>query len=162
MSDNIRIGTGYDIHKLVSGRKLVLGGVPIPYEKGLDGWSDADALVHAVIDALLGAAGQGDIGSKFPAGDPLFEGISSLYLLGQVKILLEEDGWAVGNIDATIIAEKPSLAPYKAKMAKNIADTLNIDSGRVNIKASTNEKLGAIGRSEGIAAQAIALLEKIY
>jgi 2-C-methyl-D-erythritol 2,4-cyclodiphosphate synthase len=160
MKDKIRIGTGYDIHPLVHGRKLILGGVPVPYEKGLDGWSDADVLVHAVIDALLGAAGQGDIGSKFPAGDPLFEGISSLYLLGQVKVLLEENGWAVGNIDATIIAEKPSLASYKEIMSKNIADTLDIDSGRVNIKATTNEKLGSLGRGEGIAAQSVALLEK--
>ena len=154
----MRIGQGYDVHRLTQGRRLILGGVEIPYEKGLLGHSDADVLVHAVMDALLGAAALGDIGQHFPDTDPAYAGISSIFLLKQVGDLLEEKGYVVENIDATIIAQRPKLAPYRPQMAKNIADALGLDVSRVSVKATTEEGLGFTGTGEGIAAQAITLL----
>ena len=138
----MRIGQGYDVHKLVEGRKLILGGVGIPYEKGLLGHSDADVLVHAVMDALLGAAALGDIGQHFPDTDPRYEGISSIELLKKVGELLEEKGYVVENIDATIIAQRPKLLNYRPKMAENIAQALHLDVSRVSVKATTEEGLG--------------------
>ena len=138
----MRIGQGYDVHKLVEGRKLILGGVEIPYEKGLLGHSDADVLVHAVMDALLGAAALGDIGQHFPDTDPRYEGISSIELLKKVGELLEEKGYVVENIDATIIAQRPKLLNYRPKMAENIAQALHLDVSRVSVKATTEEGLG--------------------
>lgn len=155
----MRIGTGYDVHRLVEGSKLVLGGVQISYEKGLLGHSDADVLVHAVMDALLGAAALGDIGRHFPDSDERYCGISSLKLLAQVGTMLSEEHYLVGNIDATIIAQRPKLAPYLPMMEENIAAVLGIEKNRVNIKATTEEGLGFTGAGEGIAAQAVALLE---
>ena len=154
----MRIGQGYDVHKLVEGRKLILGGVEIPYEKGLLGHSDADVLVHAVMDALLGAAALGDIGQHFPDTDPRYEGISSIELLKKVGELLEEKGYVVENIDATIIAQRPKLLNYRPKMAENIAQALHLDVSRVSVKATTEEGLGFTGSEEGISAQAICLL----
>ncbi len=154
----MRIGTGYDVHRLTEGRELVLGGVRIAYEKGLFGHSDADVLVHAVMDALLGAAALGDIGRHFPDSDEQYHGISSLELLERVKILLQEEHYLVGNIDATIIAQRPKLAEYLPTMAENIASVLGIEKNQVNIKATTEEGLGFTGAGEGIAAQAVALL----
>ena len=156
----MRIGTGYDVHRLVEGRKLILGGVEIPYEKGLLGHSDADVLLHAVMDAVLGAAALGDIGKHFPDKDPQYEGISSLELAGRVRALLDEAGWKIGNIDATVICQKPKLAPYIGKMQKNIADAFCTEPSRVSVKATTEEGLGFTGRSEGIAVQAAALIEE--
>lgn len=141
----MRIGQGYDVHKLVEGRKLILGGVGIPYEKGLLGHSDADVLVHAVMDALLGAAALGDIGQHFPDTDPRYEGISSIELLKKVGELLEEKGYVVENIDATIIAQRPKLLNYRPKMAENIAQALHLDVSRVSVKATTEEGLGFTG-----------------
>ncbi len=155
----MRIGTGYDIHPLAPGRRLVLGGVDVPFEKGLDGWSDADVLVHAVMDALLGAAALGDIGLHFPPGDEAYRGISSIVLLGEVKDILMEADWYVGNIDATVIAERPKLRDYIEPMRRNIADALGLEMEKVSVKASTNNGLGYIGSGEGIAAVAVALLE---
>ena len=155
---DFRVGNGYDVHRLVEGRSLIIGGVTIPYEKGLLGHSDADVLIHAVMDALLGAAAMGDIGKHFPDNDPQYEGISSLVLLEKTASLLAEGGWAVGNIDATIIAQKPKMAPHIEKMRLNIASVLNVGSDRINIKATTEEGLGFTGRSEGIASQAAALI----
>ena len=157
----MRIGQGYDVHKLVEGRKLILGGVEIPYEKGLLGHSDADVLVHAVMDALLGAAALGDIGQHFPDTDPRYEGISSIELLKKVGELLEEKGYVVENIDATIIAQRPKLLNYRPKMAENIAEALHLDTGRVSVKATTEEGLGFTGSGEGIASQAITLLTEV-
>ena len=154
----MRIGQGYDVHKLVEGRKLILGGVEIPYEKGLLGHSDADVLVHAVMDALLGAAALGDIGQHFPDTDPRYEGISSIELLKKVGELLEEKGYVVENIDATIIAQRPKLLNYRPKMAENIAQALHLDVSRVSVKATTEEGLGFTGTGEGISSQAITLL----
>lgn len=151
---NLRIGTGYDVHRLVVGRKLFLGGVEIPHEKGLLGHSDADVLLHAVCDALLGAAGLGDIGRHFPDSDDRFKGISSVALLTEVVRLLGEKGFQVNNIDATIVAERPKLAPYIARMVENIASAVRTGPAAVNIKATTTEGLGFTGRSEGIAAYA--------
>ena len=151
----MRIGQGYDVHKLVEGRKLILGGVGIPYEKGLLGHSDADVLVHAVMDALLGAAALGDIGQHFPDTDPRYEGISSIELLKKVGELLEEKGYVVENIDATIIAQRPKLLNYRPKMAENIAQALHLDVSRVSVKATTEEGLGFTGTGEGIPSQAI-------
>lgn len=148
------------MHPLAPDRKLVLGGVEIPYEKGLDGWSDADAVLHAVIDALLGAAGLGDIGMRFPSGDELYKDVSSIYLLGQVKQLLDDYRWNVINVDISILAEQPKMQPYKIKMAENIASVLKIEIGDVNVKAGTNEKMGFVGRGEGIAVMAAVLIEK--
>jgi len=150
-----RAGIGYDIHRLVPGRRLVLGGVTIPFERGLDGHSDADVLLHAVMDALLGAAALGDIGQHFPPGDPQYRDISSLVLLGRVAALLAERSYMVGNIDATIVAEQPQLAPYIPEMRQRIAETLGISPERVSVKATTNERMGALGAGEGIAAWAI-------
>lgn len=154
----MRIGQGYDVHRLTEGRRLILGGVEIPYEKGLLGHSDADVLVHAVMDALLGAAALGDIGQHFPDTDPAYEGISSIELLGKVGALLEERGYVIENIDATIIAQRPKLASYRPKMAENIAEALHLELSRVSVKATTEEGLGFTGSGEGIASQAITLL----
>jgi 2-C-methyl-D-erythritol 2,4-cyclodiphosphate synthase len=159
MPNRTRIGFGHDVHPLVSGRKLILGGVEIPFEKGLKGWSDADVLVHALMDALLGAAALGDIGRHFPPGDPEYKDISSLVLLDRVKKLLEANHWRIGNLDVMIIAEAPRLKDYMEKMTLNIARALSIMPADINIKAGTSEKLGFIGRGEGIAAEAVALLE---
>ncbi len=154
----MRIGTGYDVHRLVENRALVLGGVAIPYEKGLLGHSDADVLLHAVMDALLGAAALGDIGTHFPDNAPEYSGISSMVLLKKTADLLAEEHYLVGNIDATIIAQSPKLAPYIPEMRENIAETLGIMKNQVNIKATTEEGLGFTGKGEGIAAQAVCLL----
>lgn len=155
----IRVGQGYDVHPLVSGRKLVLGGVTIPHAKGLDGHSDADALIHAVCDACLGAAALGDIGKHFPDSDGQYRNIDSRELLRRVREAVDQAGWRVGNVDATLIAQAPRLAPHIPAMAANIALDLEIDASAVNIKATTTERLGFIGREEGIAAQAVVLLE---
>lgn len=154
----MRIGIGYDVHKLAAGRKLIIGGVEIPHEKGLLGHSDADVLIHAVMDSLLGAAAFGDIGRHFPDTDPAYSGISSLKLLGEVARLLEENIFFIENIDATIIAQAPQMRPHIDAMRANIAKTLRIDASQVNIKATTEEGLGFTGSGEGIAAQSICLL----
>lgn len=157
----LRIGQGYDVHRLVSGRKLILGGVDIPWVMGLLGHSDADVLTHAVMDALLGAAGLGDIGKAFPDSDPALEGIDSLILLDRTMALLREAGCEPVNVDATIIAQKPKLAPYIPRMRENLAAHMGISVDRVNVKATTEEKLGFTGDSSGMAAQAVALIEKV-
>lgn len=157
----MRIGSGYDVHRLAEGRKLILGGVEIPYEKGLLGHSDADVLVHAVMDALLGAAAMGDIGRHFPDNDEQYKNISSLLLLEKVSLLLKERGYNTINIDATVIAQRPKLAPYIEQMVKNMADVLGVPCDSINVKATTEEGLGFTGSGEGIAAQAICLIEKI-
>lgn len=154
-----RIGHGYDVHKLVAGRKLILGGVEIPHETGLLGHSDADVVLHALMDALLGAAALGDIGKHFPDTDDAYKGISSLELLGRVKALLEKDGYSLANADMTVIAQAPKLAPYMPGMRSNIAKTLNVPEGCINVKATTEEHLGFTGRKEGIAAHAVVLLK---
>lgn len=154
-SMNLRVGTGFDVHRLVEDRQLILGGVNIPYEKGLLGHSDADVMIHALMDAMLGAAGLGDIGRHFPDIDPKYKGISSMKLLASVKGKLEEAGYRLANADVTIIAQKPKLAPYIEEMEANIARTLQIEQGAVNVKATTTEKLGFTGRGEGIAAEAV-------
>ena len=154
----MRIGQGYDVHRLAEDRSLILGGVTIPYEKGLLGHSDADVLVHAVMDALLGAAALGDIGQHFPDTDPAYKGISSIELLRRVGELLDEKGYVIENIDATIIAQKPKLAPYRPQMAANMAEALHLDAGRVSVEATTEEGLGFTGTGEGISSQAITLL----
>jgi 2-C-methyl-D-erythritol 2,4-cyclodiphosphate synthase len=159
MSNKIRVGIGYDVHPLVTGRQLVLGGVSIPYPKGLSGWSDADVLLHAVMDALLGAAALGDIGTHFPPGKAELKNISSLTLLGKVKELLDSNHWKIGNIDTMILAEEPRLKDYQTYMIQNIARTLGVSPADVSIKAGTNEKMGFVGRGEGIAVQAVALIE---
>ena len=151
-----RVGTGFDVHALTEGRKLILGGVDIPFGRGLDGHSDADVLTHAVMDALLGAAGLGDIGLHFPDTDPAYEGISSLQLLQNVREKLKEAFYEIGNIDVTLIAQKPKIRPYVDEMRKNLADALQIDVSRINIKGTTTEKLGFAGREEGIACEAVA------
>lgn len=156
----MRIGMGYDVHKLVEDRKLILGGVDIPYEKGLLGHSDADVVVHAIMDALLGAAALGDIGKHFPDTDDRYKGISSIKLLHHVGELLRENNFKIGNIDATIICQKPKLAPFRDEMVKNVAKALNIEESRVSIKATTEEGLGFTGEGLGISSQAIALLEE--
>ncbi|MDO6355499.1 2-C-methyl-D-erythritol 2,4-cyclodiphosphate synthase [Caloramator sp. CAR-1] len=156
----MRIGHGYDVHRLVEGRKLILGGVEIPYEKGLLGHSDADVLVHAIMDAILGAAALGDIGRHFPDTDEKFKGADSLKLLEEVKKLIEIKGYSISNIDATIIAQRPKLMPYIEKMRENISKTLNISIDDINIKATTEEGLGFTGSGEGISAHAVALLAK--
>ena len=155
----MRIGHGHDVHRLVEGRKLILGGVEIPWEKGLDGHSDADVLTHAVMDALLGAAAMGDIGKLFPDTDDRFLGICSMELLTEVGSRLRAAGYAVGNIDATVIAQRPKLAPYIDAMRKEIAERLQIDVSRVSVKATTEEHLGFTGSGDGIAAHAVCLLE---
>ena len=156
---SLRIGHGYDVHRLVEGRKLILGGVDIPWEKGLLGHSDADVLVHAVMDALTGAARLGDIGKLFPDTDPAYAGISSLKLLAEVGRLLGEKGFAVVNIDATLLAQAPKVGPYKQQMAENIAAALGISQEQVNVKATTEEGLGFTGDGSGMAAHAVVLLE---
>ena len=154
-----RFGMGYDVHRLVEGRKLILGGVEIPHTLGLLGHSDADVLLHAVADALLGAAALGDIGRHFPDTDPAYEGISSLLLLEHVAKLLTATGWRVGNVDATIVAQKPKLAPFIAAMNENLARVLGVSPEQVNVKATTEEKLGFTGTEQGIAAYAVAGIE---
>ena len=155
----MRIGTGYDVHKLVEGRKLILGGVAIPYEKGLLGHSDADVLLHAIMDALLGAAALGDIGEHFPDTDETYAGADSRVLLREVKRILTEHHYKVVNIDATVIAQRPKLRPYIEEMRANIASDLGLEPGAVSVKATTEEHLGFTGRGEGISAQAVCLIE---
>ncbi|MCI9579002.1 MAG: 2-C-methyl-D-erythritol 2,4-cyclodiphosphate synthase [Oscillibacter sp.] len=157
---NLRIGHGYDVHRLVPERKLILGGVEIPWDKGLLGHSDADVLVHAVMDALAGAARLGDIGKLFPDTDPAYKGISSLKLLGEVGSLLREKGFSVVNIDAVLLAQAPKVSPYKARMSENIAAALGLEPERVNVKATTEEGLGFTGDGSGMAAHAVVLVEK--
>ena len=156
----MRIGIGYDVHKLVTGRKLVLGGVVIPFEKGLLGHSDADVLVHAVCDALLGAAAMGDIGLHFPDSDPKFKNISSIKLLAETNAMVRGNGFTIGNIDTIIFAEAPKISPYRKMMQEKLASTVEVDLDCINIKATTTEGLGSIGKGEGIGAMSVALLEK--
>lgn len=158
----MRVGMGYDVHRLVEGRDLILGGVKIEHPLGLLGHSDADVLIHAIMDALLGAAALGDIGKHFPDTDEKYKGISSMKLLEHVKGLIEEEGYVIENIDATIIAQRPKLRPYMEEMEENIAKVLKIEKNQINLKATTEEKLGFTGREEGIAAQAICSLTGIY
>jgi len=158
----MRVGTGYDVHRLAADRKLMIGGVEIPHEKGLLGHSDADVLLHAICDALLGAAGLGDIGRHFPDSAPKFKGISSLTLLEEVRRLLEGSGFRVNNIDATIVAERPKMAPHIPAMIAHIAAAAVIDRSRVNVKATTTEGLGFAGRGEGIAAYAVCTLVSLH
>jgi len=158
MDTGMRIGNGYDVHRLIEGRRLIIGGVDIPHEKGLLGHSDADVLLHAICDALLGAAGLGDIGKHFPDSDQRYKGISSLVLLKEVGVLLGEKGFAVGNIDSVIVAERPKMAPHIGKMIGNISDALQIDPRSVNVKATTTEGLGFAGAGAGIAAYAVCAL----
>ena len=157
----LRIGHGYDVHRLTEGRRLILGGVEVSYEKGLLGHSDADVLTHAVMDALLGAAALGDIGKLFPDTDAAYAGISSILLLERVAERLREAGYAVVNLDATVLAQAPKLAPYRERMRENLARVLVLDASRVSVKATTEEGLGFTGEGLGIAAHAVALLEKI-
>ena len=154
----MRVGFGYDIHPLADGRKLVLGGVKIPFDLGLDGHSDADVLVHAVMDSLLGAAAQGDIGKHFPPGDPAYKDISSMELLHRVRGLIESEGWQVGNVDATIVAQEPRLAPFLDRMRQCIGDVLGLDVNRVSVKACSPEGIGPLGNKEGISSYAVAVL----
>ncbi len=157
---NVRIGQGFDVHALVAGRSLIIGGVDIPFDKGLLGHSDADVLLHAICDALLGAAGLGDIGRHFPDTDPAYRNADSRVLLRATATKVREAGWRVGNVDATIIAQAPRMAPHVAQMVANIASDLDIASTAVNVKAKTTERLGFTGRGEGIAAEAVALLAR--
>lgn len=154
----LRIGQGYDVHRLVEGRKLILGGVEIPYERGLLGHSDADVLLHAIMDAMLGAAGMGDIGRHFPDSDPAYAGADSMILLKETTRKVNQAGWLVGNIDATVIAQRPKLAGYIPLMQERIANTIGVVQEQINVKATTEEGLGFTGSGEGIAAQAVALL----
>lgn len=154
----MRIGHGYDVHRLVEGRKLILGGVEIPFEKGLLGHSDADVLAHAVMDALLGAAALGDIGKLFPDSDPAYSGADSLVLLRRVAEVLAEHGYGIGNVDATVLAQRPKLAPYIPEMRERLAAAMGISPGQVSVKATTEEGLGFTGTGEGIAAHAVALI----
>ena len=154
----LRVGIGYDVHRLVDGRELILGGVTIPFEKGLLGHSDADVLIHAVCDALLGALRLGDIGKHFPDNDPAYKGISSIILLGEVRDLMEERGYKLGNLDAVVIAQRPKLRPYIDEMQQNLADALHTSAECVNVKATTTEGLGFTGTGEGMAAQAVVQL----
>ena len=156
----MRIGHGYDVHRLVEGRKLILGGVEVPHTLGLLGHSDADVLTHAVMDALLGAAALGDIVRHFPDTDPAYKGADSLVLLDHVMALLDQAGWKVGNVDATILAQKPKLAPHIHQMRDNLAQHMGVEPGQVNVKATTEEKLGFTGAEQGIAAHAVCLLER--
>ncbi|MCQ2969126.1 MAG: 2-C-methyl-D-erythritol 2,4-cyclodiphosphate synthase [Clostridium sp.] len=156
----MRIGMGYDVHKLVEDRNLILGGVKIPYSLGLLGHSDADVLLHAIMDSLLGAAALGDIGKHFPDSDDKYKGISSIELLKHVGLLLEENNWLIENIDSTIIAQKPKMAPHIENMRKNISEALNIDINQINVKATTEEGLGFTGEGKGISSQSICLLTK--
>ncbi|MBS4025442.1 MAG: 2-C-methyl-D-erythritol 2,4-cyclodiphosphate synthase [Clostridia bacterium] len=156
----MRVGIGYDVHQLVEGRRLVMGGVDIPYQLGLTGHSDADVLVHAIMDALLGAIGEGDIGRHFPDTDQNLAGISSMFLLEKVNSLIAAKGYQVNNIDSVIIAEKPKMAPYINEMRANIAKVMELSDDQVNVKATTTEKLGFVGREEGIAAEAVCTVTK--
>ena len=156
----MRIGNGYDVHRLVTGRKLILGGVDIPYEKGLLGHSDADVLLHAISDAILGAIAEGDIGRHFPDSDPAYKGACSIKLLQHVMSIASGKGYKIGNVDATIVAQRPKLAPHIAMMRENIAAALDTTTDRINVKATTTEELGFAGRGEGIASYAVVLLEK--
>ncbi len=156
----MRIGIGYDVHPLTAGCRLVLGGVDIPFDKGLSGWSDADVLTHAIIDALLGAAGLGDIGSHFPPGEAKYKDISSLVLLKRVSDKLKENGWLIGNVDATIVAEQPKLRDFIDRMREQLSQTLGITPNQVSVKASTSAQLGFIGQGKGIATWAVALLKE--
>ena len=156
----MRIGMGYDVHKLGENRKLILGGVEIPYELGLIGHSDADCLTHAIMDAILGAMAKGDIGKHFPDTDPAFKDADSIKLLGEVKRIMDEEGYKVGNIDATIIAQRPKMAPHIPEMRRILADALEIDIDDINIKATTEEGLGFTGEGLGISCQAVCLLER--
>jgi len=158
MKEGLRVGIGYDSHPLVSGRRLILGGVDVPYDKGLSGWSDADVAIHAIIDALCGAAGLGDIGTLFAPQEPEYEDISSLVLLSKTSELFKAKGFKVVNIDVTIMAQSPKLAPFITEMRKRISQALDVDSTRVTIKATSTNNLGFIGRGEGIAAHAAALV----
>lgn len=155
----IRVGCGYDVHALTGGRSLVLGGVVIEHPRGLAGHSDADVLIHAICDALFGAAALGDIGRHFPDRDPAYRGISSLVLLRRTAVLVDQAGYRIGNVDATIVAQQPKLAPYIPRMIANLAEAMGVPQGRVNVKATTTERLGYAGREEGIGAYAVALLE---
>ena len=157
----MRIGHGFDVHRLIEGRKCIIGGVDIPFERGLLGHSDADVLLHAICDALLGAAALGDIGRHFPDTDARYKGIDSRALLKQVSALIAERGYRVENIDATIIAEAPKMSPHTAQMVQNIADDIGIECAQVNVKATTTERLGFTGRGEGIAAEAVCLIRKV-
>ena len=156
----LRIGHGYDVHRLKTGRALILGGVPIPYDLGLDGHSDADVLTHAIMDALLGAAAAGDIGKLFPDNDEAFCGISSLELLRRVKLHLAEKNYRIVNVDATIVAQAPKLSPYREAMRENLAKVMEVDVEQVSVKATTEEHLGFTGKCEGIAAHAVCLIER--
>ena len=160
MGNKTHIGIGYDVHPLTDGRRLVLGGVEIPFARGLSGWSDADVLTHAIIDALLGAAALGDIGRHFPPGEPEYKDISSLVLLQKTKDKLVENGWQIANVDATVVAEQPQLKDFMERMRQQLSQTLGITLGQVSVKASTSNRLGFVGRGEGIAAYAVALLER--
>jgi 2-C-methyl-D-erythritol 2,4-cyclodiphosphate synthase len=157
----MRIGQGYDIHPLREGRRLILGGIPIPHTHGLDGHSDADALVHAVCDALLGAMGEGDLGGKYPSSDPRYKDLSSLSMLKDIAGSLANKGFRLVNLDTVILAQAPRLGPYLEKMESSMADVLKVDRDQINVKVKSGEGLGMIGRGEGIAAQAVCLIEKI-
>ena len=157
----LRIGHGYDVHRLVEGRPLILGGVTVPYERGLLGHSDADVLAHAVMDALLGAAALGDIGGMFPDSDERWRGADSLLLLAQVTARLAENGWAIGNVDATVLAQAPKLASYIPEMRRRLAEAMGIDAAQVSVKATTEEHLGFTGDGSGLACHAVCLLEEI-
>ncbi|TET68526.1 MAG: 2-C-methyl-D-erythritol 2,4-cyclodiphosphate synthase [Dehalococcoidia bacterium] len=160
MNGKLRIGIGYDVHSLAPGRRLVLGGIDIPFDKGLSGWSDADVLTHAIMDALLGAAALGDIGSHFAPGDLQLKDISSLILLERIRDELAEKGWQVNNVDATIVAERPRLRDFIDRMRQQLCQTLGINISQVSVKASTSDQLGFVGRGEGIAAYAVATLKE--
>lgn len=157
----LRIGHGYDVHRLTEGRRLILGGVEVPYEKGLLGHSDADVLTHAVMDALLGAAALGDIGKLFPDSEAAYAGADSIALLERVTALLREHGWQVGNVDATVVAQAPKLAPYIPEMRRRLAEAMGLDVDCVSVKATTEERLGFTGSGEGMAAHAVALIERL-
>ena len=158
---NLRMGHGYDVHRLTAGRPLILGGVHVPYDRGLDGHSDADVLTHAVMDALLGAAALGDIGKLFPDSDAAYAGADSIALLERVTALLREHGWQVGNVDATVVAQTPKLAPYIPEMRRRLAEAMGLDVDCVSVKATTEERLGFTGSGEGMAAHAVALIERL-
>ena len=161
MNEYARVGIGYDIHRLAEGRRLVLGGVEIPYEKGLLGHSDSDVLIHAVCDALLGAAAIGDIGTHFPDSDPQWSGASSLEFASKVVELLAQEGWGVTNVDSTIMAERPKIGPYREKIRQSLASVLRLSVDRVSVKAKTNEGLDSLGRNEAIAAHAVVLIHRL-
>jgi len=157
----MRIGIGYDVHQLCEGRKLILGGVEIPFERGLLGHSDADVLIHAIMDAMIGAMGLGDIGKHFPDTDPAYKGISSVALLQHVTGLMKENGYRIGNVDAVVIAQRPKIGPHFPAMKKILARAMECEEAQINLKATTEEKLGFTGREEGMASQAVCLLERI-